>query len=159
MADWRVIRQFALSGTKNYRFIDITTDLLMGLTYFSTYFKLMTRTIIILLITASFVRCAYDVEEELFVQDDCIQGKISYAQQVVPILQTSCYGCHAIGVNSGGVTVEGYDNLIKYIDNGRLLGSIKHQSGFAMMPQNAPMLPSCQIRQIEVWIEDGAMNN
>ena len=107
----------------------------------------------------SLLGCAYESEEELFPSDGCKVDNVSYNAQVVPILETNCYSCHGIGINTSGITLEGYSNLITRVNSGRLLGAIKRESGFPPMPQNAPMLPDCFIRQIEEWIGDGAPDN
>ena len=91
--------------------------------------------------------------------DPCQDDMVSYEDQVIPILENNCYGCHGAGVNTGGVTLEGYQNLKRFVDNGRFLGAVKHESGFAPMPQNASKLSDCQISQLEAWIDDGAENN
>ncbi len=105
------------------------------------------------------IACTYDNEEDEMIRDDCSDDDISYSAHIVPLLEASCYGCHGNGIGSGGVTLEGYEELKNFIDNGLFLGAVKHESGFTPMPQNAAMLPECQIRQIESWIDDGAQNN
>jgi hypothetical protein len=62
-------------------------------------------------------------------------------------------------VNTGNITLEGHAQLLQHINSGRLLGAIRHESGFLPMPQNASKLPSCDISKIEQWILDGAPNN
>jgi len=104
-------------------------------------------------------RCTYNVEEELYPKTDCDTDNISYSIDVVPILQNNCYECHSEAVNQAGITLEGYNNLKTYVDNGRFLGAIKHEPGFSPMPQGRPQLPDCQIAKIEQWILDGAQNN
>ena len=103
--------------------------------------------------------CVYNIEEELYPDSDCNLENITYSNTVVPILRNSCYGCHDQQNNTANVTLEGYDNLKKQVDSGRLLGTIKHESGFSPMPQNAPQLQDCSIRKIEAWIDNGAPNN
>ena len=110
----------------------------------------------VLLIT---VACAYDSEEDMFMDNDCQDDNVSFRMHIQPILETNCLGCHGTGINTGGVTLEGYENLKVFVNNGRFLGAVKHESGFSPMPQNANKLPDCQISQIEAWIDDGAENN
>jgi mono/diheme cytochrome c family protein len=119
----------------------------------------MIRFVFVVLVFSLMVTCAYDSEEDLFGQNDCSDDEVSYRTDIIPILQNNCFGCHGEGINTGGVTLEGYGNTLKYVENGRLLGAIKRESGFSPMPQGAAMLPECPIRQIESWIDDGAANN
>ncbi len=101
------------------------------------------RLLTCLLICAT-LSCTYEVEDELSMLD-CDDNDISYSQDIVPLLITNCLGCHGAGIGSGGVTLEGYENLKIFVDNGLLLGALKHESGFSPMPQNAAMLPACPI--------------
>lgn len=112
--------------------------------------------LILLLILAS---CYYDVEEEIYPQTDCNVDNVTYSVNIVAILQSNCYVCHSQAINQAGITLEGYNNLKTYVDNGRFLGAVKHESGYSPMPQGAPQLPDCQIAQIEQWIMEGAPNN
>lgn len=112
-----------------------------------------------IIMVATLSRCYYDVEEEIYPKTECDTDNISYSIDVVPILQNNCYECHSEAVNQAGITLEGYDNLKTYVDNGRFLGAIKHDPGFSPMPQGRPQLPDCQIAKIEQWILDGAPNN
>jgi hypothetical protein len=105
--------------------------------------------------------CYYDVEEELYPPTECQTANMSLQANIVPILERNCYVCHssAAGPNNGNVILEGYSELIKYVNSGQLVGAINHASGFAAMPQNAAKLIDCDIAKIEQWIADGAPNN
>ncbi|MCG8327611.1 MAG: hypothetical protein MI974_07995 [Chitinophagales bacterium] len=103
--------------------------------------------------------CYYDVEEELYPTLECDTENMSYTNDVLPIVQGNCYTCHDQGSNFGGVILEGYESLKTYVDNGRLLGAIRHESGFSPMPKNAPQLVACNIEKIEAWINAGAPDN
>lgn len=86
----------------------------------------------------------------------------SYADDIVPILQRNCYGCHGEATHSvagAGINLEGYDNLKVYVDNGRFWGSINHDSGFSPMPKGGARLPALQLDLIQRWIDDGAPDN
>jgi hypothetical protein len=43
--------------------------------------------------------------------------------------------------------------------NGKLLGSINHSSGYKPMPQDAPKMSSCQAGIVKKWIDSGLLNN
>lgn len=112
------------------------------------------------LITASILTgCFYDNEEELYPGNTCVTDNMSYSSNVLPIIQDNCYSCHNQAGNQGGVTLEGYAAFKVYIDNGKLLGAIKHETGSPPMPQNEPQLLQCQIDKIEAWVNQGALNN
>ncbi|RMF22345.1 MAG: hypothetical protein D6765_14385 [Bacteroidetes bacterium] len=104
--------------------------------------------------------CYYDNKEDLyqFVDQSCEVAQATYAADVLPILELNCISCHNNGNPQGGVTLEGYDNCKQHVDNGSLLGSIEHASGYAPMPPGGRLAP-CDIQTIKTWIENGAPNN
>lgn len=108
---------------------------------------------------AGFVGCYYDNEEELYPPDSGPVTDVSYAQQVVPILQNNCFVCHSKTAALGNVVLEGYNATLFYVNNGELLGSIKHEQGFVAMPNGAAKLSAHLIQTIQVWIEEGAKDN
>lgn len=103
--------------------------------------------------------CDYDVAEELYPVNGCDTRDLSYSLDIVPIIDANCYRCHAAQLNLGNVTLEGYNNIKVYVDNGKLLGTIKHEDGFQTMPQDAGKIDQCLIDKVEQWIDDGAENN
>ncbi len=104
----------------------------------------------------SFNGCYYDIEEELYPGSSvCDTTNVTYTSKVEPIIRRSCYSCHGTGIGLGGINLEGATNLKTYADNGRLMGSIEHRSGYSAMPQSAPKLSDCEIRTIQAWISAG----
>ena len=102
--------------------------------------------------------CYYDNVEELY-PDGCRTNNMSYTDDVVPILERNCLSCHNDMDEQGGVNLQTYDEVIVYVENGSLLGSIKHADGFEPMPLIGTMISNCSISKIEEWIYDGAINN
>ena len=103
--------------------------------------------------------CYYDSEEKLYPATGCVTDNMSLQTNIIPILQRNCYVCHSAAVNNGNITLEGYNQLIQHVNNGKLLRAIRHDSGVSPMPQNAPKMVGCDIAKIEKWIADGALNN
>jgi len=103
--------------------------------------------------------CYYDVEEELYPTLECQTESVTYSNQVLDIIEGACYNCHDAASNFGNITLEGYDELKKYVDNGQLLGAIRHDAGFSPMPKNEAQLLECDVEKIEVWVNEGAPNN
>ena len=83
----------------------------------------------LLIFISLFNSCYYDVEEELYPSLECDTMDMSYAMDVVPILESKCYQCHDSQSNFGNVTIDSYDALKVYVDDRRLLGVIKHSDG------------------------------
>ncbi len=103
--------------------------------------------------------CYYDVEEELYPTIDCTTEDMSFAADILPIIQNNCYACHDAASNFGGIDLEGHQKLKVLIENNSLLGVIKHQAGFSPMPKNKAKLLDCEIEKIEAWIAQGALDN
>jgi cytochrome c5 len=90
---------------------------------------------------------------------DCDTTNVTYAATVVPILQASCTGCHSGTSPSGGINLSTHASVAAVANNGKLYGSIARLSGFSAMPQGGNKLPDCQISQIRIWIDAGALDN
>jgi len=109
-----------------------------------------------------FQSCYYDVEDELYPSSAiCDTTDVTYSGFVVQTLESFCYTCHsqAAGPSNGNVILEGYNSLKVYADNGKLVGSISHSSGFSSMPQGGSKLSDCTISKISAWVDMGAPNN
>ena len=89
----------------------------------------------------------------------CDTNNISFSDFVKPLLETHCQGCHSGASPSGGIDLTTHSNIAVYANNGKLFGSIDHQSGFQAMPQGAAKLDDCTIDKIKSWIDAGALNN
>ena len=112
---------------------------------------------LILILSLAFHGCYYDVEEELYPGMPCDTTNVSYMQDIVPVLSNNgCLGCHG---DLATISLNTYTDLKVYADNGRLLGSIKHEEGYRSMPDNMPKIDACAIHKIEAWITQGSLNN
>jgi hypothetical protein len=91
----------------------------------------------------------------------CDTVNMEYTADIVPILEAHCYSCHGNGNTggSGGINLDGYNNIKAWIDNGYVLGNIRHDPGFIAMPYQMAKLDSCTINKVEDWINQGAPNN
>jgi uncharacterized membrane protein len=117
-------------------------------------------TLLILILLST---CYYDSQEYLFhkiSQCDTI-GTIHFTS-VDTVLQSNCVGCHN---KSSTVNLDGYKYVHPYAVDftvnpliPKLQGVIRRHSGFKPMPPDAA-LDTCSIRKIEIWIEQGALDN
>jgi len=110
------------------------------------------------IIGMSFIQSCYYDNGDLIGGLVCDTTSISYSNQVREILDNNCMECH----DAGGISslkFENYDQVFIVAQSGQLLGSIKHEDPYEPMPRNKPQLNPCLIRQIEIWIEEGANNN
>ncbi len=111
-----------------------------------------------------FWSCYYDSKEYLFpeISTNCDTTTITYSRSVVPVLENYCLSCHntsSAGSLGGNIILEGYSNCKLKADDGSLLGSVSHQSGYSYMPKNSAKLDDCSISIIELWIKSGSPNN
>ncbi len=90
-------------------------------------------------------------------------GEILFADQVFPVLELACVGCHNSNSSSGGVNLSDYAHVSNVagtmVNNVSLLtGVIRKDPGFKAMPPSGS-LDECDIRKIELWTEQGMKNN
>lgn len=97
--------------------------------------------------------CNYDTVGTV---DGCDPSGVSFTNNVSSILSANgCTGCHS----GGSIILNTYAGVKTVADDGRLLGSIKHESGYRAMPDGGGKMDSCDIATIEVWINEGANDN
>lgn len=89
----------------------------------------------------------------------CDTVNVGFQKNVLPILNNNCIGCHSGTSPSGGISLQNYTEVKKYVNDGSLLGSIKREPGWSAMPKNRAKMSDCNIRQIEIWVNAGAPNN
>lgn len=89
----------------------------------------------------------------------CDTLNVSFSQTVMPILNNTCTGCHNSNGASGGIYLSTHAGVASAASSGKLYGAIAHLNGFSPMPQGGNQLPSCDIKQIKAWIDEGALDN
>lgn len=95
--------------------------------------------------------------------NSCVTGcdttQYTFSGTIQPMLQTNCVGCHSGNSPAAYVQLNNHAGVVAACSNNRLLGAVKHQTGFSAMPPSGNGLTDCQIRQLELWIAAGAPNN
>ena len=131
------------------------------MTVIGKYFK---PKIVVILSFLWCTSCYYENEEDLYgsLIETCDLTEITYGIEVKALLNTHCTVCHStssaasIGAN---IVLDDYALLSKYVDNGKLMGSINHGSGYQAMPKSGAKLPACDIAKVQIWIDNGASND
>ena len=116
--------------------------------------------IIMIVITVNMNSCYYD-KEELLYSSNCDTAVVTYRQTIVPILSSSCNGCHGGTTPSANVRLDNYAGVRVVATNGingKLWGAVSHTSAFPM-PKNAPKLNNCNLAKIRKWLEAGYPDN
>jgi hypothetical protein len=118
--------------------------------------------------TASLAACDKDKIEQLQFQ------KVTYADDVAPIIEEHCAECHVAGqqgAEATGFLVDSYASLMKGSRLGSVIdpGSAKTSSLYNMvsgkgnlaitMPHGKDPISDEDIETIRVWIENGAVEN
>jgi hypothetical protein len=99
------------------------------------------------------------------IRGDRPDSTLSYKEVIEPLLSANCNfsGCHGNGSRAGGVNLENYTSTLSWVDAYRPLNSllylslIKHDP-LRRMPPAGP-LHSYKIKQVSIWIEQGALQN
>ena len=89
----------------------------------------------------------------------CDTTVFTYSGAVKPIMDNKCAGCHNPSNLGGNIDVSTFAAVRVVALNGKLYGSIAHQTGYSPMPKNAAKLSDCEIRQVQKWIIAGSQNN
>lgn len=106
--------------------------------------------------------CYYDKAQEIYpTTAACDTTNVKYATQIVPILNKNCAlsGCHNSTSNAAGIAYGTHAETLITINNGKLINSIKHVSGFSQMPKGGGKMSDCDINKIQNWVNKGALNN
>lgn len=116
----------------------------------------MKKISLLLLLSLSFTACYFDNEEELYGPVTCDVSSVTYATDIVPIINTSCAtsGCHVAG-GSGPGDFTTYTGLKAKVNNGSFENRVLVQKN---MPPSGP-LSDCTEAKLQKWIDDGALNN
>ncbi len=88
-------------------------------------------------------------------EEECDTSNVSYTAPVSGIIQKHCLGCHSDNNPLGGLSLQGYNNVVAVANDGRLIGTVKHEAGYPAMPKNSSKLSDCKILQLEIWTQNG----
>jgi len=114
--------------------------------------------IIAFLLVLTSAGCYKDNEQTLY-PSDCQTDHVSFSYTITLIINNNCVSCHTAVDGSGGISLATYTDIVQAAQGGKLLGAIKHESGFKAMPQDRAQLSDCTISQVEAWIQQGLLNN
>jgi mono/diheme cytochrome c family protein len=93
-------------------------------------------------------------------------ASVSFANDVLPIIQSRCTNCHGGDRTEKGLNLKTYTDLMSGSENGpvvtagnaadsRLVELITNQK----MPKRGPKLTPPQVQLIAEWVDQGALNN
>ena len=104
------------------------------------------------------ISCKKDKAPEV-VEIDACADTVSFSQFVQPLIEQNCAttGCHDANTSQSGFNFTGYLNISVFSDS--MIGSIRHDPGFAPMPFAQPKFADSLIQKIECWIAQGKLDN
>lgn len=117
--------------------------------------------IFIIILFSLFISCYFDKKSEVYPiigSGACDTTNVTYSVSVKKIFDGYCNSCHSSAVAAGGVVLDNYDAAIVPALNGKLMGTVKHSSGFNAMPPGT-QLDDCKIATLNKWVQSGAPNN
>jgi uncharacterized membrane protein len=92
-------------------------------------------------------------------ESGCDTTNVKYSTHIKPLIQNSCQGCHSGASPGGGIELATYAGVKAIADNGQFIGAISHLTGYSAMPKNGNKLSDCQIKMVNIWINQGAPEN
>lgn len=87
----------------------------------------------------------------------CDTTNQSYTQNIKPVIDTYCKGCHSGNNPSGNIGLENYASVKAVALNGKLYGAISWAAGYQKMPQGGNKLDDCTISKFKAWIDGGVV--
>jgi hypothetical protein len=112
------------------------------------------KTVLMLFLGASFFfSCTREKVTPIDIQ---CTATVSFANDVLPIIEANCTSCHQPGNTSGGYDLSDYTSIAANAN--AVLGSMK-ANGYQLMPLGGPALPDSTIQKISCWINQGKQDN
>jgi cytochrome c5 len=75
-------------------------------------------------------------------------------------MDQNCNVCHATGSTAGGgIVLDTHAGTSSVAQSGRLIGAVRHESGYSAMPKNGNQLDDCSILKLEIWVSEGSPDN
>ena len=91
--------------------------------------------------------------------EGCDTTNVTFQMDVYPIVSLYCTSCHSGSNPSGGVLLDNYSNIKDAAVNGNLIDAINWQGTVVPMPYELNQLNECYINLIQIWVDNGALDN
>jgi hypothetical protein len=82
---------------------------------------------------------------------------VTFSGTIWPVMQSACTGCHTGASPGGNIVLANYSDVKITATNGSLMNSLRG-TGVTKMPKGSSF-SACRIRQFEIWINNGSLNN
>jgi hypothetical protein len=85
----------------------------------------------------------------------CDSSNVTFTSSISPIVANWCLGCHGGSSPAYGISLETYNDVVACANSNRLMGALRHQTGFYPMPKGGESLSPCEINLFQDWINLG----
>jgi mono/diheme cytochrome c family protein len=114
---------------------------------------------VVILLSSVIQSCYFDKYAEIHplstYEDICDSAHAAtYQQSVIVVMNNSCVSCHTQKGASGGISLDTYESVLAQAQNGKLMGSINHQSSYIAMPPGTK-IRDCEIAKLQLWVNNG----
>ncbi len=116
-------------------------------------FGILTVCLVTGLLALALQGCYYDNKAENYGSAGCDSANPTYTNNIAPLINQSCIGCHGSSGASAGVSLTTYDLVKAQAVKGSLMGTLK-QNGYSLMPPGGK-LSDCKLSQVDKWIRNG----
>ena len=103
--------------------------------------------------------CTYNEHVPGSVECTMLDENPSYDLCIQQIFSESCVGCHQYGNPSGGLQLQGYDQIYEAVINGDVLNRINLEQNNPLLMPKGNKLSDLDIYLIEKWVSNGALND
>jgi len=94
-----------------------------------------------------------------YCNDGCDTINVTFQADILPIITDNCFSCHSGSTPSAGLMLTNYSNISDAAVNGNLIDAINWQGNVAPMPYEGIQLIECDINLIQIWVDNGALDN
>lgn len=91
---------------------------------------------------------------------------VSFANDILPLLQSRCLGCHGGDRTSAGLSIKSYADVMSGSENGPVITAGDAENSLLVelvttqkMPKRGPKLTPAEVQLITDWINQGALDN
>ncbi|MFM7104497.1 MAG: hypothetical protein ACKOW8_03175 [Flavobacteriales bacterium] len=92
-------------------------------------------------------------------QAGCNPGDSTYTNNLAPIIELYCVGCHGGSNPDDGISMENITELRSAVNNNPFIDALNGTNGIELMPPNSTGLPDCYKEQFQNWINAGMPDN
>jgi hypothetical protein len=117
---------------------------------------ILAGSMLLLFVDLTITACTKDKVQPAPIDSTCADT-ISFANDILPIMENYCTSCHNASNPSGSYDLSNYAGVT--VNTGKVLGSIRQDASASSMPQGTDKIADSLIQKVYCWINQGAKNN